>query len=96
MQISKLKKEITDELTTMESHFGDMDIKELSLVDRSDRLDISYKTASPIEPRKAALDSIKDKISDAVRYFNEEFGPLSGTEMESIKSLECLMFGSAD
>lgn len=96
MQISKLKKEITDELTTMESHFGDMDIKELSFVDRSDRLDISYKTASPTEPRKAALDSIKDKISDAVRYFNEDFGPLSGPEMESLKSLECLMFGSAD
>lgn len=35
MIISKLRKEITDELTTMESHFGDMDIKELSLVDRS-------------------------------------------------------------
>jgi len=96
MQISKLKKEINDELTTMESHFGDMDIKELSLVDRSDRLDISYKTESPIEPRKAALDAIKDKISDAVRYFNEDFGPLSGPEIESIKSLECLMFGSAD
>lgn len=96
MQISKLKKEINDELTTMESHFGDMDIKELSLVDRSDRLDISYKTESPIEPRKAALDAIKDKISDAVRYFNEDFGPLSGPEMESIKSLECLLFGSAD
>ncbi len=96
MQISKLKKEINDELTTMESHFGDMDIKELSLVDRSDRLNISYKTASPNDPRKAALDSIKDKISDAVRYFNEDFGPISGPEMESIKSLECLMFGSAD
>lgn len=95
MQISKLKKEITDELTTMESHFGDMDIKELSLVDRSDRLDISYKTESPMEPRKAALDSIKDKISDAVRYFNEDFGPLSGPEIESIKSLECLLFGCA-
>ena len=96
MQISKLKKEINDELTTMESHFGDMDIKELSLVDRSDRLNISYKTASPFDPRKAALDSIKDKISDAVRYFNEDFGPLSGPEMESIKSLECLMFWSVD
>ena len=96
MQISKLKKEITDELTTMESHFGDMDIKELSLVDRSDRLDIHYKTESPIEPRKAALDSIKDKISDAVRYFNEDCGPLSVPEIESIKSLECLLFGSAD
>ena len=96
MQISKLKKEITDELTTMESHFGDMDIKELSIVDRSDRLDISYKTESPIEPRKAALDAIKDKISDAVRYFNEDFGPLSGLEIESIKSLECFLFGSAD
>lgn len=96
MQISKLKKEITDELTTMESHFGDMDIKELSIVDRSDRLDISYKTESPIEPRKAALDAIKDKISDAVRYFNEDFGPLSCPEIESIKSLECLLFGSAD
>lgn len=96
MQISKLKKEITDELTTMESHFGDMDIKELSIVDRADRLDINYKTESPIEPRKAALGSIKDKISDAVRYFNEDFGPLSGPEIESIKSLECLMFGDAD
>lgn len=96
MQISKFKKEITDELTTMESHFGDMDIKELSLVDRSDRLDINYKTESPIEPRKAALDSIKDKISDAVRYFNEDFGPLSGHEIESIKSLECLMLSNAD
>lgn len=61
MQISKLRKEINDELTTMESHFGDMDIEELSLVDRSDRLDINYKTASPIDPRKSALDDIKDK-----------------------------------
>lgn len=95
MIISKLRKEIADELTTMASHFGDMDIKELSLVDRSDRLDINYKTASPIEPRKAALDNIKDKISDAVRYFNEDFGPLTGPEMESIKSLECLMLGGA-
>lgn len=49
MQISKLKKAITDELTTMESQFGDMDIKELSLVDRPDRVDINYKTASPID-----------------------------------------------
>lgn len=48
MQISQLRKEINDELTTMESHFGDMDIKELSLVDRSDRLAINYKTAIPI------------------------------------------------
>ena len=95
MIISKLRKEINDELTTMESHFGDMDIKELSLVDRSDRLDINYKTASPIEPRKEALDNIKNKISDAVRYFNEDFGPLSGTEMDSIKSLECLVIGGA-
>lgn len=91
-----LRKAITDELTTMESQFGDMDIKELSLVDRPDRVDINYKTASPIDQRKATLDSIKDKIGDAVRYFNEDFGPLSGPEMESIKSLECLMFGSAD
>lgn len=53
MQISKLKKAITDELTTMESQFGDMDIKELSLVDRPDRVDINYKTASPIDQRKA-------------------------------------------
>ena len=95
MIISKLRKEIADELTTMESHFGDMDIKELSLVDRSDRLDINYKTASPLDPRKAALDSIKDKISDAVRYFNEDFGPLSDDEKASIKSLECLMLGGA-
>jgi len=93
MQISKLKKEINDELTTMESYFGDMDIKELSLVDRSDRLDISYKTESPIDPRKAALDAIKDKISDAVRYFNEDFEPLTDAEKASIKSLDCLMFG---
>lgn len=95
MQISKLKEEINDELTTMESQFGDMDIKELSLVDRSDRLDISYKTASPIDPRKAALDGIKDKIRDAVRYFNEDFGPLTDAEKASIKSLGCLMLGSA-
>ena len=62
MIISKLRKEITDELTTMESHFGDMDIKELSIVDRS----------------------------DAVRYFNEDFEPLTDAEKASIKSLECL------
>lgn len=90
MIISKLRKEITDELTTMESHFGDMDIEELSLVDRSDRLVINYKTASPIDQRKAALDSIKDKIRDAVRYFNADFGPLTDAEKASIKSLECL------
>lgn len=94
MQISQLRKEINDELTTMESHFGDMDIKELSLVDRSDRLAIHYKTASPIDPRKAALDDIKDKIRDAVRYFNEDFEPLTDAEKASIKSLECLMIGS--
>lgn len=90
MQISKLRKEINDELTTMESQFGDMDIKELSLVDRSDRLDINYKTASPIDPRKSALDDIKDKIRDAVRHFNNDFGQLSDSEKASIKSLECL------
>lgn len=95
MIISKLKKEITDELTTMESHFGDMDIEELSLVDRSDRLVINYKTASPIDPRKAALDSIKDKIRDAVRYFNEDYEPLTDSEKASIKSLQCLMLGGA-
>ena len=54
MQISKLKKAITDELTTMESQFGGMDIKELSLVDRPDRVDINYKTASPIDKEAAA------------------------------------------
>lgn len=90
MQISKLKKAITDELTTMESQFGDMDIKELSLVDRPDRVDINYKTASPIDQRKAALDSIKDKMRDAVLDFNEDFGPLTDAEKASIKSLECL------
>lgn len=96
MQISKLKKEINDELTTMESQCGDMDIKELSLVDRSDRLDISYKTARPIDPRKSALDDIKDKIRDAVRHFNEDFGPITDAEKASIKSLGCLMLGGAD
>ncbi|MCQ2210132.1 MAG: hypothetical protein MJZ34_07545 [Paludibacteraceae bacterium] len=90
MIISKLKKEITDELTTMESHFGDIDIEELSLIDRSDRLVINYKSASPIDQRKAAFDSIKDKIRDAVRYFNEDFEPLTDAEKASIKSLECL------
>lgn len=93
MQISKLKKEINDELTTMESQCGDMDVKELSFVDRSDRLVINYKTASPIDPRKAALDGIKDKIRDAVRFFNEDFGPLTDAEKASIKSLGCLMIG---
>lgn len=91
MIISRLRKEINDELTTMEAQFGDMDIKELSLVDnRSDRLDINYKTASPIDPRKSALDDIKDKIRDAVRHFNNDFGQLSDSEKASIKSLECL------
>lgn len=75
----------------MESQFGDMDIKELSFVDRSNRLDINYKTTSPLEPRKAALDNIKDKIRDAIRYFNEDFEPLTDVEKVSIKSLECLM-----
>lgn len=84
MQISKLRKEINDELTTMESHFGGLNIKELSLVDRSDRLVINYKTASPIDPRKAALDSIKDKIRDAVRFFNEDFGPLTDAEIRDM------------
>jgi hypothetical protein len=70
-----------------------MDIKELSLVDRADRLDIHYKTASPLDPRQAALDDIKDKIRDAIRYFNEDFEPLTDAEKASIKSLECLMLG---
>lgn len=84
MQISKLKKEINDELTTMESRCGDMDVKELSLVDRPDRLVINYKTASPIDPRKAALGDIKDKIRDAVRFFNEDFVPLTDAEIRDM------------
>lgn len=84
MQISKLKKEINDELTTMESQFGDMDVKELALVDRSDRLNITYKTASPLDPRKTALGDIKDKIRDAVRFFNEDFGPLTDAEIRDM------------
>lgn len=51
------------------------------------------KTASQIDLRKVALDSIKDKIRDSVRYFNEDFGPLTDAEKTSIKSLECLMLG---
>jgi hypothetical protein len=43
--------------------------------------------------RKVALDSIKDTIRDTVRCFNEEFEHLTDTEKESIKSLDCLMFG---
>lgn len=95
MQISKLKKEINDELTTMESRWGDMGIKEISFVDRLSALNITYKTASPIDPRKAALGDIKDKIRDAVRFFNEDFGPLTDAEKAGIKSLECLMIGRA-
>ena len=90
MQISKLKKEITDELTTMESQIGDMDIKELSIVDKSDRLCSNDKTGGADDSRNAALNSIKDKIRDAVRFFNEDFGPLNDSEKASIKSLECL------
>lgn len=93
MLISKLKKEITDELTTMESNLGDMDIKELTIVDRPDRVVVNYKTANPMGQRKADLSSIKNKIRDEVRYFNEDFEPLTDAEKASIKSLECLMIG---
>lgn len=51
------------------------------------------KTASPIDLRKLALDSIKDKIRDSVRYFNRDFEPLTDAEKTSIKSLECLILG---
>lgn len=38
---------------------------------------------------------IKDKIRDAVRFFNKDFGPLTDAEKAGIKSLECLMIGRA-
>lgn len=44
MEISKLKKEINDELTTMETMCGDVDVAVLSITDKGDRLDITYKT----------------------------------------------------
>lgn len=40
-------------------------------------------------------DLIKDKIRDAVRFFNADFGPLTDAEKAGIKSLECLMIGRA-
>lgn len=83
-QIASLKGEISKIQGKM---CGDVDIKEVSFVDRSSTLNITYKTASPIDPRKAALGGIKDKIRDVVRFFNEDFGSLSGHEIESIKSL---------
>ena len=48
MEISKLKKEINDELTTMETMCGDVDVVELSIIDKVDRLDITYKTADAL------------------------------------------------
>lgn len=44
MQISKLKKEINNELTKMETMCGDVDVEVLSITDKVDRLDITYKT----------------------------------------------------
>ena len=48
MEISKLKKEINDELTAMETMCGDVDIEVLSITDKGDRLDITYKTADAL------------------------------------------------
>lgn len=79
-------------MTTTDNQL-DMDANRLKT---TERLNITYKTASPIDPRKAALGDIKDKIRDAVRYFNEDFGPLTDAEKASIKSLECLRIGGAD
>ena len=48
MQISKLKKEISDELTKMETMCGDVDVEVLSITDKVDHLDISYKTTDEL------------------------------------------------
>ena len=44
-----------------------------------------------VRGRLQTANLIKDKIRDAVRYFNEEFEHLTDDEKASIKSLECLM-----
>lgn len=48
MQISKLKKEINDELTTIETMCGDVDVAVLSVIDKVDCLDITYKTTDAL------------------------------------------------
>lgn len=63
MEISKLKKEINDELTTMETMCGDVDVAVLSITDKGDRLDITYKTPDA----QVATSTIPcDGISNAV------------------------------
>ena len=57
MQISKLKKEINDELTTMETMCGDMDVAVLSITDKGDRLDITYKTADALTKNASGISS---------------------------------------
>lgn len=63
MQISKLKKEINDELTTMETTCGDVDVAVLSITDKVDRLDITYKTTDELY---ATSTITRDGVSNSV------------------------------
>lgn len=63
MQISKLKKEINDELTTMETMCGDVDVAVLSITDTVDRLDITYKTTDAMTATSTIpLDGISNSV----------------------------------
>lgn len=44
MQIGKLKEEINSELTNMETLYGDVDVATLTITDKGDCVDITYKT----------------------------------------------------
>lgn len=48
MQISKLKKEINTELTNMETLCGDVDVAVLTITDKGDCIDITYKTTDEL------------------------------------------------
>ena len=63
MQISKLKEKINDELTTMETMCGDVDVAVLSITDKGDRLDITYKTTDDLY---ATSTITCDGVSDSV------------------------------
>ena len=84
MQISKLKKEINDELTTMETTCGNLDVEVLSVTDKGDRLDITYKTTDSLKNNAVMAryeqikhsDEMLKKLDTATSIDKKEYGEI--------------------
>lgn len=88
MEISKLKKEINDELTTMETMCGDMDVAVLSITDKGDHLDITYKTTdAQVATSTIPCDGISSSVESnpppkPVAFFDHRKEPDCTTEYQ--------------